>query len=321
VEVPEIIKNCDKVLSQMCKYYGYRETSALKEFNISSFEFKKIADILKTRGFSKTTSRGLGGLQLFATAAGKSFNALSSFEEEWLKNKKYQEPITMSLSEEEYIFLSVFPADKRPIPKNPDVLDAIKPHGLLNDDANRLYDKLYPRFLDRDKSGVMSFSINDIGLSFLKKYEYHLKMQTPYKITEKMVLKYFYKQNRVVTLDDLFEKYGVDQRILEPVNYLLDNDWLKEIDAESWQITNEGKAEQELRDKERIPVAPSTTTNITTQSGHVIHKSKVADSFNMQSDHHAISKKSSWEKWGKILAIIAGALTVIAATLKLLNAI
>jgi adenylate cyclase class IV len=170
MEMPELIRNCDRVLGEMCKYYGYSETSATKDFNISSSDFRKIADILQTRGFSKTTTRGEHGLQLFATAQGKSFNSLNSFEKEWLKENSYKQP-TGDLSDEDYLFLSIFPKDKQPVPKDPNVLEAVKPYGLLNQDVNRLYDRLCPRFLERDKNGVMMFSINDTGLNFLTKYE------------------------------------------------------------------------------------------------------------------------------------------------------
>lgn len=170
MEVPEIIRNTDNVLRQMCTHYGYRASEAEKQFNISAADFGKIADILQSRGFSTTTNRS-GELQLFATAEGRSFHTLNSFEKEWLRENEGKQVPAMNITEEDYLFLKVFPTDKHSIPKEPDVLEAVKQHGLLNNDVNRLFDRLCPRYLNRDRGGVTTFSINDTGLNAVNKYE------------------------------------------------------------------------------------------------------------------------------------------------------
>lgn len=83
-------------------------------------------------------------------------------------------------------------------------------------------------------------------------------------LTEYTVLKYFYKQNRQLTLKELFEKFDTNDRILVPINSLVDKDWLEECenDPTCWRITDEGKEEHELREKLRKQSSNTINNNI-----------------------------------------------------------
>lgn len=134
-------------------------------------------------------------------------------------------------------------------------------------------------------------------------------------VSESTLLKYFYKQNRAITLDDLFEKYGVHDSILKPVNFLIDNDWLMEYqnDANCWIITDEGRHEQELRDKSRQP--PPSTYIIGDKNVVGNNQSSFENSFNADINKSTPAKSKSID-WEKLLKIIGGIILIILAVLK-----
>lgn len=83
-------------------------------------------------------------------------------------------------------------------------------------------------------------------------------------VTQDMLLRYFYKQNRRLSLDNLFDKFGFDDAILTPINYLVNYDWLEELDSTTWQITADGKLEYEQRERAQS----HQSGNFITISGH-----------------------------------------------------
>jgi|GEM_PF-6220668 len=112
------------------------------------------------------------------------------------------------------------------------------------------------------------WEITETGKNALKSYK---TKQRGAMVNEQMVLRYFYKQNKVLAIEDLFQKFGADDIILKPIQYLTNNDWLEELenDALTWKITNEGKAEYERR--VRVDNPQGSSTFIITGHGNVIN--------------------------------------------------
>ncbi len=94
------------------------------------------------------------------------------------------------------------------------------------------------------------WEITDPGRIELEKY---LNKKYKIMVDENTLLRYFYKQNKKITLDDLFKRFEIDDSILKPIGYLLNNDWLEELETFAWQITGEGKAEFERLQKFNTP--------------------------------------------------------------------
>lgn len=113
--------------------------------------------------------------------------------------------------------------------------------------------------------------ITDTGRTELQSYL--LKKNKP-MIGEETLLRYFYRQDRPLDLEELFEKYGTHDRILTPINFLVDNDWLENAgNATQWVITKDGKREQERRDKANN-VFPSTSIHVAGQ-GNIVNTGSI----------------------------------------------
>jgi hypothetical protein len=98
-------------------------------------------------------------------------------------------------------------------------------------------------------------------------------------IDQATILKFFYKQDRDLTIDDLFNKFGNDDRaVLTPINHLVNNDLLEEVSPLIWRITEEGK--QEFENHQRVNFGQPIGNITINGTGNIINNGVVEGNIN-----------------------------------------